>query len=367
MISNKVTHLITTIERGGAEKQLLTLASEQVQSGLKVEVIFLKGKSELKKEFEESGVEVNSLLVEKSFLKQIFLFSKYLRKNPSPVHAHLPKSELLAAIVVPNKYFIFTRHNSEPFWPSGPRIFSNLLSKFVCKRASQGIAISNAVKSYLIKRGEIPIGYTINVVYYGFQKDILTNSVGLNSITNLMNSQSSNFKIGTIGRLVPQKDYPTLLSAFSNVLKSFPNVELYVVGKGYLQKELIKLSKTLGIHDKVHWVGKTEYIKEFLSKIDLFILSSKYEGFGLVLLEAMVSKKPIIAANNSSIPEVLGKTYDGLFSTGDVNSLAQQIKTAISGNSFSERLVQSYSSQLDLFDPNKMNTNIKKVYTNAGF
>jgi glycosyltransferase involved in cell wall biosynthesis len=367
MISKKVTHLITTIERGGAEKQLLTLASEQVQSGLKVVVLYLKGKPDLRNEFEAAGVEVNNLLVEKSFLKQIYLLSKYLRKNPSPVHAHLPKSELLAAVVIAKKYFVFSRHNAEPFWPSGPRIISNLLSEYVCKRASQGIAISNAVRSYLIKRGEVPNGYKIDVVYYGFQKDISTNSVGLNLITNLMNGQSSNYKIGTIGRLVPQKDYPTLLSAFSNVLKSLPETELYVVGEGNLQKDLIELSKSLGINDKVHWLGKTEYIKEFLPKIDLFVLPSKYEGFGLVLLEAMVAKKPIIAANNSAIPEVLGKTYEGLFSTGDVNALAQQIKTAVSDDNFSKKLVNSYLSQLDLFDPSKMNRNIENVYSNAGF
>ena len=367
MISKKVIHLITTIERGGAEKQLLTLASEQVQSGLNVFVLYLKGKPDLRNEFKAAGVEVNDLLVGKSFLKQIFLLSKHLRKNPSPVHAHLPKSELLAAIVVRNKYFVFSRHNAEPFWPSGPRIISNLLSKYVCSRASQGISISNAVKSYLIKRGEIPTGYTIDVVYYGFEKDISANAAGLGLITNTMNSQSSNYKIGTIGRLVPQKDYPTLLNAFSNVLKSVANTELYVVGEGYLQKDLIKLSKSLGINDKVHWLGKTEYIKEFLSKIDLFILPSKYEGFGLVLLEAMVAKKPIIAANNSAIPEVLGKTYEGLFSTSDINELAQQIKIVISDNNFSERLVQSYASQLNLFDPIEMNINIKNVYSNAGF
>ena len=367
MISNKVTHLITTIERGGAEKQLLTLASEQVQSGLKVEVIFLKGKPELKKEFEKSGVAVNKLLVGKSFLKQIALLSKYIRKNPSPIHAHLPKSELLAAIVVSNKYLVFTRHNSEPFWPGGPRVISNLLSKFVCKRASQGIAISNAVKSYLIKRGEIPTGYIIDVVYYGFQKNGSTNSTSLKSITNLINGQSFNFKIGTIGRLVPQKDYPTLLSAFSNVLEKLPDAELYVVGEGYLQKELMELCKSLGVSSKVHWLGKTEYINEFFSKIDLFILPSKYEGFGLVLLEAMVAKKPIIAANNSAIPEVLGKTYEGLFQTGDVKALAQHINTAINDKNFSERLVQSYSKQLSLFGPSDMNKHIKSIYSNAGF
>ena len=367
MISKKVTHLITTIERGGAEKQLLTLASEQVQSGLNVFVLYLTGKPDLRNEFEVAGVEVNNLLVGKSFLKQIFLLSKYLRKNPSPVHAHLPKSELLAAIVVTKKYLVFSRHNSEAFWPGGPRVISNLLSKFVCKRASQGIAISNAVKSYLIKRGEIPTGYIIDVVYYGFQKDSSTNSPALNSITNLMTSKSSEFKIGTIGRLVPQKDYPTLLSAFSNVLKSAPNTELYVVGEGYLQKELNELSKLLGVKSKVHWLGKTEYINEFLSKIDLFILPSKYEGFGLVLLEAMVAKKPIIAANNSAIPEVLGKAYEGLFSTGDMEALAKQIKTAISDKNFSERLVQSYSNQLSLFGPSDMNKHIKRIYSNAGF
>jgi glycosyltransferase involved in cell wall biosynthesis len=330
-------------------------------------VLYLKGKPDLRNEFEAAGVEVNDLLVEKSFLKQIFLLSKYLRKNPSPVHAHLPKSELLAAVVIAKRYFVFSRHNAEPFWPSGPRIISNLLSKFVCERASQGIAISNAVKSYLVKRGEIPNSYTINVVYYGFQKDISTNSAGLGLITNIMTGQSSNYKIGTIGRLVPQKDYPTLLSAFSNVLKSMPNTYLYVVGEGHLQKNLIDLSKSLGINDKVHWLGKTEYIKEFLSKIDLFILPSQYEGFGLVLLEAMIAKKPIIAANNSAIPEVLGKTYEGLFSTGDISALAQQIKAAISDNSFSERLVQSYASQFYLFDPSEMNINIKNIYSNAGF
>ena len=73
MISKKVTHLITTIERGGAEKQLLTLATEQVQAGLEVVVLYLKGKPDLRNEFKAAGVEVNNLLVGKSFTKQIFL------------------------------------------------------------------------------------------------------------------------------------------------------------------------------------------------------------------------------------------------------------------------------------------------------
>jgi glycosyltransferase involved in cell wall biosynthesis len=81
----------------------------------------------------------------------------------------------------------------------------------------------------------------------------------------------------------------------------------------------------------------------------------------------MIAKKPIIAANNSAIPEVLGKTYEGLFSTGNIKVLSELIKKVISDKNLSERLVQSYSSQLNLFDPSKMNIVLKKVYTNAGF
>jgi glycosyltransferase involved in cell wall biosynthesis len=367
MISKKITHLITTIERGGAEKQLLILASEQVKSGLKVEVFYLKGKPELKTEFEAAGVLVNSNLVGNNLLKQILILSKYLRNSPSPLHAHLPKSELIAAFVVSNKYFIFSRHNAEPFWPGSPKIISNLLSKFVCKRAAKGIAISNAVKNYLMDRGEIPQNYPIDVVYYGFQKETSLNPKGLELVIRLVTESSSNYKIGTIGRLVPQKDYHTLLSSFSAVLKNYSNVDLYIVGKGYLQKDLIELTRKFGIDKNVHWLGKTEFINEFLSSIDLFILSSKYEGFGLVLLEAMISQKPIIAANNSAIPEVLGKSYEGLFPTSDVNALASKINKAITDSNFTDDLVKSLVSQLTFFDPKEMNKKVNHVYSNSGF
>jgi len=367
MISNKITHLITTIERGGAEKQLLILASEQVKSGLQVEVFYLKGKPELKTEFEAAGVLVNSSLVGNNFLKQILILSKYLRNFPSPIHAHLPKSELIAAFAVSNKHFIFSRHNAEPFWPGSPKVISMLLSRFVCKRAKKGIAISNAVKDYLMDRGEIPRNYPIEVVYYGHQKEISINQRGLEMIFKLIIEKSSNYKIGTIARLVPQKDYSTLLNSFSAVLKNTPKVDLYIVGEGYLHQELIELTHKLGINKNVHFLGKTEFVNEFLSSIDLFVLSSKYEGFGLVLLEAMISKKPILAANNSAIPEVLGKSYEGLFPTGDVNALASKINSVITDSNYSNHLVKSLSDQIKIFDPIEMNRNINNVYSNAGF
>ena len=98
MKSKRIINLITTIERGGAEKQLLTLVREQVKSGLGVEVFYLKGAPELKHEFENCGAAVNQILLKKSFIQQIIILKKQLNQHKTPVHAHLPKSELLASL-----------------------------------------------------------------------------------------------------------------------------------------------------------------------------------------------------------------------------------------------------------------------------
>ena len=71
MNQKKIIHLITTIEFGGAEKQLLILARNQIKQGFKVEVFYLKGKPELKSKFEDAGVKVNSLLVDRPFIFQV--------------------------------------------------------------------------------------------------------------------------------------------------------------------------------------------------------------------------------------------------------------------------------------------------------
>jgi len=155
MINKKLIHLITTIEFGGAEKQLLILARNQIKQGLEVEVFYLKGKPELKTKFEDLGVKVNSLLVDQPFIFQVTKFRKLIRRNKSFVHAHLPQAELVAALACNKKKFIISRHNFEPFWPNKPKLVSVLLSRFVTSRAYSGIAISKAIKNYLLSAKEV--------------------------------------------------------------------------------------------------------------------------------------------------------------------------------------------------------------------
>ena len=366
MITKKITHLITTIELGGAEKQLLILAAKQIEQGLEVEVFYLKGKPELKTKFEDLGVKVNSLLVNQPFIFQVVKFRMFIRSNESPVHTHLPQAELVASLACKKKYFIISRHNFEPFWPNKPKLVSVLLSRFVTSRASGAIAISNAIKNYLIMKKEVSKGFQVSVVYYGFEHVVDDKSYSKELTHEILNS-TKNFRLGTIGRLVPGKNYPTMLKAVSMIVDVFPTVKFFIVGGGSSEHALIKMCKDLKIEDNVIWLGRTENIWEFLSKIDVFIFASKGEGFGLVLLEAMLANKPILAANNSAIPEVLGSNYKGFFSTNDHKLLSDKIIELMNDHAKSESLVSEYKEQIKLFDPVVMAANVLKVYKAAGF
>ncbi len=366
MNQKKIIHLITTIEFGGAEKQLLILARNQVKQGLEVEVFYLKGKPELKSKFEDAGVKVNSFLVDRPFIFQVTNFRKFIRNKEIPVHTHLPQAELIASLSCKRKKFIISRHNFEPFWPNKPRLISILLSRFVASRASGGIAISNAIKNYLLMAKEINIHFKVSVVYYGFDQneEVVPET---NKIINDNLNSSKDYKLGTIGRLLPTKNYPTMLKAVAKIVEVYPTVKFFIVGGGSSDQVLIKMCKDLKIENNVIWLGRTEYIREFFDKIDLFIFASKAEGFGLVLLEAMLANKPILAANNSAIPEVLGLNYKGLFSTNDYKLLSDKIIELMNNKVKSDLLVSEYKDQIKLFDPVVMADNVLKVYKVVGF
>lgn len=362
----KIIHIITTIERGGAEVQLLTLAQQQIERKIEVEIFYLKGKPELADNFRELGISVNSTLANKSIIIQIYRFRRYVHKNNFLVHAHLPQAELVAASACKKKRFLITRHNFEPFWPKKPKLLSIFLSRYTSNRAACIIAISNAIKEYSLVCKEISKKFNISVVHYGFA---ITDSTVTNK-TQIVHpdlEDTNLFKIGTIGRLVPGKNYFTMLSSIKLTLEKIPNIKFFIVGTGKSEMELKVLCKKMQIESNVIWLGKTAHIQEFLKKIDLFIFASHGEGFGLALLEAMQANKPILAPNNSAIPEVLGVDYPGLYPTGDHKLLAEKILYVNSESKSVNELTAGFKSQLKLFNSETMGDRIIEVYESIEF
>jgi len=351
-----VTHVITTIERGGAEKQLLTLVTLQRKIGRTITIIPLKGALELQQEFENLGANVITELVGKSIFLQIIDLRSFFRTTEMIIHAHLPRAEMLASLAKSSRPLVFSRHNAEPFFPGAPAWISRALSKFVACRSEKGIAISKAVANYLFQAKELAKDFELSVIYYAQDNELLNSEHKFNF------EYGSGPILGTIGRLVPQKDYETLLIAFKYTLTDFPQAHLVILGEGRLREYLQDVGRKLGISDRVHFIGKKENVKDYLNSFELFILASKYEGFGLVLLEAMSCNVPIVASNNSAIPEVLGVSHPGLARTSDAADFHRKIVFLLSPEG-KEKALKAQDFAIDEFSPEKLLRNMEHFYS----
>jgi len=343
----KICHVITTIDLGGAERQLLTLASFQKQSGDQIEVIFLKDNPRLSNEFLDAGVELNKSFVCLNFFQQIMLLRSKGKSQCAVFHAHLPRAELLCALALSRKTFVVTRHNAEAFFPRAPRIFSIFLSRYVLRRALASISISKAVTDYLVSSRELSHGKNNHIIHYGLKHTEVRTRLTPREVKKVV-------QLGTVARLVPQKNLTLLLKSFQVLRqRAFIDFRLSIVGIGPDKDDLLDISRKLSIDGAINWVGQLTETGDFYRGLDVFILSSNYEGFGLVLLEAMTQGVPIVARRVSAIPEVLGAKHPGLLETDSPEEMARKVEELITNPNLLSAFLDHQSEQLAQFSIEK--------------
>lgn len=350
----KVYHLITTILRGGAENQLLVVVKEQVRQGLEVHIVYLKGAAELEQDLTSAGAFVHHELVGKFPLFQPWHMTRLIAGEQVILHAHLPRAELIGLATMGNLRFISTRHNAESFFPGAPKFLSRFLSRLVERRAHKIIAISNSVKKFLLNAGEVKNEKNIEVVYYGY--------LPISEMRNLESDSPSNLlRLGTISRLAPQKDLPTMILAFCGYKNQSPDSTLSILGAGPLESELKNYVSGLYLESSVEFLGRSSKTRAFLLSLDVFILTSLYEGFGMVLLEAMDAGIPIVASRNSAIPEVLGEEFPGLCVTGDVDDFLSKIN-ALTDENYRKSVLKIQERRLKKFNAKTMSEKLLSLY-----
>jgi glycosyltransferase involved in cell wall biosynthesis len=118
--------------------------------------------------------------------------------------------------------------------------------------------------------------------------------------------------IGSVGRLVEQKDYPTQLRAFALAVERVPTLRMAIAGAGPLRAPLEQLAVDLGIADRVRFLGHLEAVPALLRSVDIFALSSVFEPFGVVMLEAQAAGLPVVAAAVNEIPDIVANNVTGL-------------------------------------------------------
>jgi len=140
----------------------------------------------------------------------------------------------------------------------------------------------------------------------------------------------SEITIGAMGRFGPEKGFDFLIQAISLLRNEKTNIKLKLAGDGEEKQNLQKLTQKLNLENKIEFTGWVANKANFFNNIDIFCLTSNYETFGIVLLEAMKHKKPIIATNDIGPRSIIKHNENGLLiSKDDQQLLPKNIATAI--------------------------------------
>jgi glycosyltransferase involved in cell wall biosynthesis len=149
----------------------------------------------------------------------------------------------------------------------------------------------------------------LRVVSYGVDADRFTR-VTADQIADFRRRQNlpdDAIVVASVGRLVEQKDYPTQLRAFARAAKEDRRLVMLLVGDGPLRADLARLVAELGITDRVRFAGHCDDVPTVLRAVDVFVLASKFEPYGVAILEAKAAGAPIVATRVNELPEILSE------------------------------------------------------------
>ncbi len=319
----KILHIQRAGAIAGAENHLLHLLPGLQQRGYDVTFLALTKPQEAPSPFAAAlrrrGIPVIDRWVHSEWQPDLLPQLVHLLRqgNYDLVHTHLLYADLyggVAARCLPGLKVLCTRHNDNRYrqrWPMRPLITWNT------RCFHHVIAISEHIKRFNQRYQRVP-AEKITVIPYGYDPP-----AGEFPTTP---KSSGPFVLGMVGRLVPQKSHATALYALPLIRQRIPQVRLVIVGDGPLREPLKTLAAQLQVTAHVDLVGYQPQAGEWMRQFDLLVHPSLHEGFGLVLLEAMAARLPIVATRVSAIPEIVidGKT-GLLIPPNDPPALAQAV------------------------------------------
>ena len=338
----KIIHLLKAVGIAGAETHLLALLPALRALGAESAVVLLEDprrpQDVLRGRFEAEGIPVSTLPIRWRLDPALpAALDRILRREPFDIlHAHLPHGEVYGEIAMrafPDRKFVISRHNDDRFrrWIPLRPVFAPSL-----RRADRIIAISQAVRKSLIEVEKADPG-KIDVVPYGIDADAFARSAHPGAFRRAIGAKTEPI-VGFVGRLTRQKGVDVLLRAFAKVEKKLPDARLVLAGDGPDRPALEQLARSLGLR-RVIFLGWRSDAADILADVSLLAVPSRWEGFGLVALEAMALGKPIVAARVSALPEIVVPEETGLLvSPGSEAELAEALLSLISDPASAERM-----------------------------
>lgn len=219
---------------------------------------------------------------------------------------------------------------------------------YLYPRADAVICVSRGVADDLVTHFRLP-RQKIKVIYNPVDIDYVS-GLAEEEVDHPYFTAKETPVIIAVGRLTAQKGYPYLLKAFAQVTARFP-CRLIIRGDGEEKETLVKLIRELGIEKQVDFIGFQQNPFKYVAHSDIFVLSSLLEGFGLVIIEAMACRTPVISTRCPSGPdEIITDGVNGLLvPVADETTLAEAILRLLKEPSLATRLAQAGRKRVEDF------------------
>ena len=323
----KILHIVFSLNNGGKENMLIDIAVEQEKLGHDIGIIVVNNIFEISivKRIPEciSLYLLNRSSTCTNFPALIKLFSIInIKFKPDIIHAHDASLGRVLALISTNKR-VLTVHGLQ------------IPVKFM-KYYTHIYSISTAVQTDLLQRG-------------GLESTIIYNGIYTKGLKAKMSySISDSIKIVCVGRLSHDRKGQDLAIRSVKYLNSITTkkIELHLIGSGSSLHLLQGLVTTLGIDHLVFFHGNInrETVYNELFKYDIFLLPSRFEGFGLTIAEAMAAGLPVVSSDISGPAEVLGYgQYGFLFQNDNVDDLTSTLLKVIS--SYETKTIQTFAKE----------------------
>lgn len=310
--------------------------------GFEADLLVLKETdSQFARELKSRGIEVYDTGLNNEYsLRQVFRLASFMKKNSSRyslIHAHLfptqywlVLAQLLSGKTIP---LVTTEHNTHN--RRRGRFIFKIPERYVYSRYARVICISEPAETNLLRWLPSLEAKTV-VVPNGVSLERFQKAEGYfkQDLPVLLNENDK--IILMVASLSRQKDHGTVIRAVKRLPEQY---KVFFVGDGPQAESLTALVEELGLTNRVHFLGARNDVERLIKSADLFVLSSHWEGFGLVVVEAMAGGLPVVAANVQGLAEIVGEA-GLLFTAGDDRELAGYIEKVLSSEGVYRQLVE---------------------------
>ncbi len=360
----KVLQLSSTHTWRGGEQQLAYLAETLHQQGISAPIVCPE-KSALAAYAQKRKLDV--LCYRKPFGKwsAIAQLASICRKaRPDLIHLHDSHAHTIAwlahVVRLINTPLIVSRRVD---FPVGNHLLSR--KKYNHPAIRKIICVSHAIRKIIspaIREKE-----KLCVIHDGLDFSRFENSKKTGKFKKELGLPDEAFLIGNVAALAPHKDYPTFVRTAILLLKKGYPFHFAIVGAdGGCQTQVEQLIKNSGFSQRFHLTGFRQDIPEILPDLDLFLFTSKTEGLGSSLLDALYCKVPVVATAAGGIPEIIRHEKNGLLCpVGDVKSIAAAVERLFSEPSLRNRLIFEGKKQVQAFSVEAMAAQTAEAYTTA--